>query len=119
MDDDFLQGDLRRPDDLRQLLRSLAYDDIMLVAAMIYADVDLPDGDDVWRFELVAPARLVVSRAALRVLSKYMEVLSEVPYDPRVVRVEIESLRSVLYELQCGVRSERKCACSSWLLDAR
>ncbi len=46
------------------------HDDIVLVAAMKYADVDLPDGDAVWRFELVAPDRLVISRAALRVLSK-------------------------------------------------
>jgi hypothetical protein len=102
MDDDFLQGDLRRPDDLRQLLRSLAYEDIVLVAEMKYADVDLPDGDAVWRFELVAPDRPVISRAALRVLSKRTEVLSDVSYDPRVVRVEIKSLRSVFYGPQCA-----------------
>ena len=100
MDQDFLQGDLRRPDDLRQLLRSLAYDDIMLVAAMESAPVDVPDGDAVWRFELVAPDRLVLSRLALRVLSRYMDILAEVSDDPHVVRVEIESLRGVLYGLQ-------------------
>jgi hypothetical protein len=83
-------------------LRSLAYDDILLVAAMKYADLDLPDGDAAWHFELVAPDRLVLSRAALPVLSKYMEILFDVSYDPRVVRVEIESLRSVLYGLQRG-----------------
>ncbi len=83
-------------------MRSLAYDDIVLVAAMKYADVDLPDGGAVWRFELDAPDRLAISRAALRVLSRRMEVLSEVSYAPSVVRVEIESLWSVLYGLQRG-----------------
>ena len=100
MDQYFLQGDLRRPGDLRQLLRSLAYDDIVLVAAMKYAPVELPDSDAVWRFELVAPDRLVLSRAALRVLSRYLDILAEVSKDPHVVRVEIESLRGVLYGLQ-------------------
>ena len=96
-----IQGDIRRREDLRQPLRFLAYDDIDIVAQQTQSvDGDLSGGEAIWEFILTAPDRLVLSEVALRVFSPYLDILAEVAEDPQVVRVEIESLRGVLYGLQ-------------------